>query len=52
MDKLSVRLIQQEDYRFEILFSDELPPITGDEPPPLGKSEGIPNLFSVNSRKE
>jgi hypothetical protein len=31
MDKLSVRLIQQADYRFEILFSDELSPIIGDE---------------------
>ena len=49
MDKLSVRLIQQADYRFEILFSDELPPIIGDEPPPLGTSSGIspPQLLAA-----
>jgi len=41
MDNLSLRLIQQENYRFEIQFNDEIPPITGDEPPPLDKSEGI-----------
>jgi len=36
----SVKLIQQEDYRFAIHFSDHLPPFIGDEPPPLGKSAG------------
>lgn len=36
----TVKLVQQEDYRFAIYFSDELPPFMGDEPPPLGRSTG------------
>ena len=36
----TVKLVQQEDYRFAIHFSDDLPPFIGDEPPPLGKSAG------------
>jgi organic hydroperoxide reductase OsmC/OhrA len=36
----TVKLIQQEDYRFAIHFSDELPPFMGDEPPPLGRAAG------------
>jgi organic hydroperoxide reductase OsmC/OhrA len=36
----TVKLVQQEDYRFAIHFSDDLPPFIGDEPPPLGNSMG------------
>jgi len=36
----TVTLRQQQDYRFEIGFGDELPAIMGDEPPPLGSSSG------------
>lgn len=36
----TVKLVQQEDYRFAIHFSDELPPFIGDEPPPLGGAAG------------
>ena len=36
----TVKLVQQEDYRFAIHFSDDLSPFIGDEPPPLGKSAG------------
>ncbi|MFM9113603.1 MAG: OsmC family protein [Polynucleobacter victoriensis] len=36
----TVKLVQQEDYRFAIHFSDELPPFIGDEPPPLGRAAG------------
>ena len=36
----TVTLHQQQDYRFEIGFGDEVPSIIGDEPPPLGSSTG------------
>ena len=36
----TVRLKQQADYQFAIYYNEEKPPIMGDEPPPLGKSEG------------
>lgn len=36
----TVRLKQQADYQFSIYYNEEKPPIMGDEPPPLGKSEG------------
>ena len=36
----SVRLKQQADYQFAIYYNEEKAPIMGDEPPPLGKSEG------------
>lgn len=36
----SVRLKQQSDYQFAIYYNEEKAPIMGDEPPPLGKSEG------------
>lgn len=35
-----VKLVQQQDYQFAIHFSDDLPPIIADEPPPLGASKG------------
>ena len=36
----SVRLVQQSDYKFAIFYNEEKNPIYGDEPPPMGKSEG------------
>ena len=42
----AVRLVQQSDYRFAIYYSEDKDPIFGDEPPPLGKSEGAtPSQF-------
>jgi organic hydroperoxide reductase OsmC/OhrA len=36
----AVRLKQQADYQFAIYYNEDKSPIMGDEPPPLGKSEG------------
>lgn len=36
----TVKLVQQEDFKFAIHFSSELPPFLADEPPPLGNSAG------------
>ena len=36
----TVRLKQQADYQFAIYYNEEKSPILGDEPPPLGRSEG------------
>jgi uncharacterized OsmC-like protein len=45
-DAPSVRLVQQSDYQFAIYFNEERDPIFGDEPPPLGKSQGAtPSQF-------
>jgi organic hydroperoxide reductase OsmC/OhrA len=42
----SVRLVQQSDYQFEIYYNEEREPIYGDEPPPLGRSQGAtPSQF-------
>jgi len=42
----SVRLVQQSDYQFAIYYNEERDPIYGDEPPPLGKSQGAtPSQF-------
>ena len=42
----SVRLIQQNDYQFAIYYNEERDPIYGDEPPPLGRSQGAtPSQF-------
>ena len=35
-----VRLRQQQDYRFEIDFGAGVPPLVGDEKPPLGQGQG------------
>jgi organic hydroperoxide reductase OsmC/OhrA len=44
----TVRLKQQSDYRFAIYYNEERDPIFGDEPPPLGKSEGAtPSQFLI-----
>lgn len=40
MTTVSVSLQQQADYRFEIRFGDNIPPLIADEPAPLGKGEG------------
>lgn len=37
---IQVRLIQQQDYRFEASFGGVTPPLICDEPPPLGQSAG------------
>lgn len=45
-DTPSVRLVQQSDYQFAIYYNEERDPIYGDEPPPLGKSQGAtPSQF-------
>jgi len=42
----SVKLVQQNDYQFAIYYSEERDPIYGDEPPPLGRSQGAtPSQF-------
>lgn len=37
---ITVTLVQQQDYRFDIHFGAEVPVLTGDEPPPLGSGQG------------
>lgn len=37
---VTARLQQQQDYRFEVRFDDEVPPLVSDEPPPLGGGRG------------
>jgi uncharacterized OsmC-like protein len=42
----SVKLVQQADYQFAIYYNEEHDPIYGDEPPPLGRSQGAtPSQF-------
>jgi len=42
----SVRLVQQADYQFAIYYNEERDPLYGDEPPPLGGSQGAtPSQF-------
>ena len=42
----SVRLVQQSDYQFAIYYNEEREPVYGDEPPPLGRSQGAtPSQF-------
>lgn len=36
----TANLKQEQDFRFAIRFADGMPPIYGDEPPPLGKGTG------------
>ena len=38
--QITVRLAQQQDYRFLIDFGAPVPALLGDEPPPLGNSAG------------
>ena len=37
---VEVALVQQEDYRFAVTFSDGVPSLIADEPPPLGTGRG------------
>ncbi len=37
---ITVELIQQQDYRFDIHFGQGIPVVVGDEPPPLGTGRG------------
>lgn len=37
---VTAKLIQQQDYRFQVSFEDGVPPLLGDEPPPLGLGAG------------
>ncbi|MEO8013374.1 OsmC family protein [Polaromonas sp.] len=39
-NSVTVELIQQHDYRFDIHFADSIPVLTGDEPAPLGTGQG------------
>lgn len=36
----TVRLVQSQDYQFDIHFRDDLPVLRSDEPPPLGAGQG------------
>jgi uncharacterized OsmC-like protein len=36
----TVRLTQVQDYRFDVHFSDGVPMLQADEPPPLGQGQG------------
>jgi uncharacterized OsmC-like protein len=38
--KIVVHLTQEQDYRFQIAFGEEVPGLTGDEPAPLGAGKG------------
>ena len=37
---VTVKLSQKKDYQFDIRFDDVIPPITSDEPAPLGTGQG------------
>ncbi|MEO6973616.1 MAG: OsmC family protein [Rhodoferax sp.] len=37
---ITVELIQQQDYRFDMHFGDGIPVVVGDEPAPLGTGRG------------
>lgn len=37
---IHVRLLQKQDYQFEIHFDGSIPPLIGDEPAPLGTGQG------------
>ncbi|MBU3055720.1 OsmC family protein [Pseudomonas indica] len=38
--RIHLRLRQEEDYRCTLAFDDGVPPLTADEPPPLGQGQG------------
>jgi len=40
MTQPNVRLVQQQDFRFEVQFGDGIAPLLADEPPPLGGGRG------------
>ncbi len=39
-ENVTVRLAQRRDYQFEARFGADVPPLVGDEPPPLGQGAG------------
>ena len=39
-DNVTVRLVQQQDYQFEVSFGAGVPALRADEPPPLGTGLG------------
>ncbi len=39
-ENVTVRLVQQQDYQFEVQFGAGLSPLVADEPPPLGAGRG------------
>lgn len=39
-ETVTVRLVQQQDYRFEVRFGAGVPDLLADEPPPLGQGHG------------
>ena len=39
-DSVTVRLLQQQDYQFEVQFGAGVPELLADEPPPLGTGRG------------
>jgi len=39
-EQVTVELVQQQDYRFDIQFGDSIPNLIGDEPAPLGSGMG------------
>ena len=39
-DSVTVRLLQQQDYQFDVQFGAGVPALLADEPPPLGQGKG------------
>jgi len=39
-EQVTVELVQQQDYRFDIRFGDAVPNLIGDEPEPMGSGMG------------
>jgi len=39
-ETVSVRLLQQQDYQFDVEFGADVPVLHADEPPPLGRGRG------------
>lgn len=39
-DSVTVRLLQQQDYQFDVQFGAGVPALLADEPPPLGQGRG------------
>lgn len=39
-DNVTVRLVQRQDYQFDVQFGGDVPALLADEPPPLGAGQG------------
>lgn len=39
-DSITVRLLQRQDYQFDVQFGPGVPALLADEPPPLGQGQG------------